>query len=287
MEYTQKPKLLITGFAQDPFFESGMLQNQTPISTQLFLQSRSTLPVNSFILNSRSLTLKHARRRGNRTHQCPDSVTSSSTQGILSLSHESLFSPAQRATFNMNYLPPFLPIDLIALAVRCPADTQRAPSRTSSPGFTSMSRQSFVHYDSLSKSAISSIQKRHKLEKKEKQPPSLSIHDMSVYDTPSGCSLPSRRSTPAAYGSREFLMSSAAYGLASLLQRASRTSSLSMHANVALKSRSLSPSACYSLEHHAQHSIPMTMPDAQLLIHSAESSGFTHYLREKRLRSLI
>ncbi|MCJ8742281.1 hypothetical protein PDJAM_G00080180 [Pangasius djambal] len=263
MECTKNPQLHMSGFAKDPFFESGMgqMEKQTPISTHLALQS-STLPVNRFILNSHSLTLKHTRCRGDRAHQCPDSVASSSTQGILSLSYDSLLSPAQHGTFRVNYLPPFLPLDL-GLAIRCPADAQHAPSRTCSPGFTGMSRQSPVHYDSLSKPTMSSILERHELEEREKQPSLLPIQDMSVYDTPSGRL--SRRPTPPAYGSREFLMSSAAYGYASSLQRASRTSSSSMHANMAHQSRSLSPSACSTLEPCAQpstSSIPCPMPSS-------------------------
>ncbi|KAK3549834.1 hypothetical protein QTP86_015295 [Hemibagrus guttatus] len=259
MKCIKQPQLHMSGFAQDPFFEAGMAQTetQTPIST---LHS-STLPMNTLILNSRSLTLKHAHSGGDQAHQCPDSVASSSTQGILSLSYDSLLSPAQRETFKVNYLPPFLPLEL-GLAIRCPPDAQHAPSRTCSPGFTGTSRQSPVHYDSLSKPAMSSIQERHELEEQEKQ---LTFQDLSVYDTPSGYSLPSRKPTPPAYGSREFLMSSAAYGYASSLRRASRTSSLSMHANTTLQSRSLSPSVCRSLEHHARHStssIPCPMPSS-------------------------
>ncbi|XP_060764695.1 palmitoyltransferase ZDHHC8B-like isoform X3 [Neoarius graeffei] len=264
-ECMTNPQRHISGFAQDPFFESGMEQteNHTPVSTHLVLQS-STLPMNALILNSHSLTLKHAHCRGNRTHQCPNSVPTSSAQGILSLSYDSLLSPAQRGTFKVNYLPSFLPLDP-SLAIRCPAGAQHAPSRTCSPSFTGTSRQSPVHYDSLPKPAMSAIQERHELEELEKQPSFLPIEDMSVYDTPSGYSLPSRRPTPPAYGSREFLLSSAAYGYASSIRRASRTSSSSMHANMALQSCSVSPLACSSLEHHAQHStlsIPCLMPSS-------------------------
>lgn len=230
------------------------------MSTHLDLQS-NTLPMNRLVLNSRSLTWKHAHCRGDQAHQCLDSVASSSAQGILSLSYDSLLSPAQRGTFKVNYLPPFLPLDL-GLAIRCPADVQHAASHTCSPGFPGMSRQSPVHYDSLSKPAMSSIQE---LEEREKQQSSLPDQNTSVYDTPSGCSLASGRPTPPTYGSREFLMSSAAYGYASSLRRASRTSSLSVHASMALQSRSLSPSACSSLEHHATHStssIPCPMPSS-------------------------
>ncbi|XP_060752023.1 palmitoyltransferase ZDHHC8B [Tachysurus vachellii] len=259
MDCTENPQLHMSGFAQGLFSEAGrQTEKQIPTST---MQS-STLPMNTLILNSRSLTLKHGHSRGDRAHQCPDSVASSSSQGILSLSYDSLFSPAQRGTFKVNYLAPFLPLEL-GLAIRCPPDAQNAPSRTCSPGFTGMSRQSPVHYDSLSKPAMSSIQERHEMEEREKQSSLHPIQDVSVYDTPSGYSLPSRRPTPPAYGSREFLMSSAAYGYASSLRRASRTSSSSMHANMALQNRSVSPSACRSLEHHAQHStssIPCPMP---------------------------
>ncbi|XP_047661015.1 palmitoyltransferase ZDHHC8B isoform X2 [Tachysurus fulvidraco] len=259
MEGTENPRLHMSGFAQDLFSEAGrQMEKQIPTST---MQS-STLPMNTLILNSSSLTLKHSR--GDRAHQCPDSVASSSTQGILSLSYDSLLSPAQCGTFKVNYLAPFLPLEL-GLAIRCPPDAQHAPSRTCSPGFTGMSRQSPVHYDSLSKPSMSSIQERHEQEEGEKQSSLHPIQDMSVYDTPSAYSLPSRRPTPPAYGSREFLMSAAAYGYASSLRRASRTSSSSMHANMALQNRSVSPSACRSLEHHVQHStssIPCPMPSS-------------------------
>lgn len=265
MECTRKHQLHMSGFSQDLLNESGIgkREGQTHISTHVAPQS-STLPMNTLILNSGSFTLEHAHCRGDGAQQCPDSVASSPTQGILSLSYDSLVSPAQQGTFKVNYLPPFLPLEL-GLAIRCPADAQHAPSHTCSLAFTGISRQSPVHSGNLSKPAMSSILERHELRDKEKQPSLHLIQDMSIYDTPSGYSLPSRRPTPPAYGSREFLISSAAYGYASSLRRASRTSSSSMHANMALQSRSLSPSACSSLEHHARHStssIPCPMPSS-------------------------
>ncbi|KAF7700999.1 palmitoyltransferase ZDHHC8B isoform X1 [Silurus meridionalis] len=255
-------QLHMSGFVQES--EMGQTEKQTPISTHLSLHS-STLPINRLILNSHSLTLKHSHCGGFQTHQCTDSVTStSSTQGILSLSYDSLVSPAQRGTFKMNYLPPFHPLDL-GVAIKCPADAQHASYHTCSPHITGTSSHSPVFYDSLSKPAMRSIQERHELEEREKQPSLLSTQDMPVYDTPSGRRLPSRRPTPPAYGSQEFLMSSAAYGYTSSLRWASRTSSSFTHANIAPQSRSLSPSAYSSLGRHVQHSassIPCPMPSS-------------------------
>uniref|UniRef100_A0A3B4CTE9 Palmitoyltransferase n=1 Tax=Pygocentrus nattereri TaxID=42514 RepID=A0A3B4CTE9_PYGNA len=288
----ENPQLHMTSRSQDQSSESSLdqLDSQTPISAHSLLQS-STLPLNSLTLNSRSLSLKHAHRRGDRAHllgQLPQAVASRPAQSVLSgragsLSYDSLLGPAelpQRGAFPLAYRAPFLPMDL----GRGPTD--RSP-RACSPVFMTASRRSPQHresspvrYDNLPKGLMRSIQELEEREKQQQllmlpqarpQPP---IQDaLGVYDTPGRRSLPheppSRGPTPPAYGSREFLMSSAAYGYSSRTQMASsstsslsrtpRTSTSPLGSNVTLQGRSLSPSVYRSLERQAQRS-PSSMP---------------------------
>ncbi|XP_036451515.1 palmitoyltransferase ZDHHC8B [Colossoma macropomum] len=292
MSKRENPQLQMTSRSQDQSSESSLdqLDKQTPISAHSLLQS-STLPLNSLTLNSRSLSLKHAHRRGDRAHllgQRPQAIASRPAQSVLSgragsLSYDSLLGPAelpQRGVFPLAYRAPFLPMDL----GRSP--TERSP-RACSPVFMTASRRSPQHresspvrYDNLPKGLMGSIQELEEREKQQQllllpqarpQPP---IQDaLGIYDTPGRRSLPheppSRGPTPPAYGSREFLMSSAAYGYSSRTQTASsstsslsrtpRTSTSPLGSNVTLQGRSLSPSVYRSLERQAQRS-PSSMP---------------------------
>ncbi|XP_007250385.3 palmitoyltransferase ZDHHC8B isoform X1 [Astyanax mexicanus] len=286
--------------SQDQSSESSLdqIDKQTPISVHSLLQS-STLPLNSLTLNSRSLSLKHAHRRGDRAHvlgQRPEPLASRPSQSVLSgrsgsLSYDSLLSPAelaQRGAYPLSYRAPFLPMDM---GGRGPVDPQRPAPRTCSPVFMAASRRSPqhreaspVHYDNLPKGLMGSIQEMEEREKQQQQHqqlllqpqlrPQMPTQDpLGVYDTPGRRSLPhessSRGPTPPAYGSREFLMSSAAYGYSSRTQpacsstsslsRAPRTSTSPLGSNVALQGRSLSPSIYRSLERQAQRS-PSTLP---------------------------
>uniref|UniRef100_A0A8B9R9H4 Palmitoyltransferase n=1 Tax=Astyanax mexicanus TaxID=7994 RepID=A0A8B9R9H4_ASTMX len=286
--------------SQDQSSESSLdqIDKQTPISVHSLLQS-STLPLNSLTLNSRSLSLKHAHRRGDRAHvlgQRPEPLASRPSQSVLSgrsgsLSYDSLLSPAelaQRGAYPLSYRAPFLPMDM---GGRGPVDPQRPAPRTCSPVFMAASRRSPqhreaspVHYDNLPKGLMGSIQELEEREKQQQQHqqlllqpqlrPQMPTQDpLGVYDTPGRRSLPhessSRGPTPPAYGSREFLMSSAAYGYSSRTQpacsstsslsRAPRTSTSPLGSNVALQGRSLSPSIYRSLERQAQRS-PSTLP---------------------------
>lgn len=179
-----------------------------------------------------------------------------------SLSYDSLLGPppgengSQRERLPLlGYQVPYLPLDSGGLGPlsRGP-EIQRHSPHTRSPVFMGMSRQSPqprepspVRYDNLSKAMMASIQERRELEEREKLAHQLAHHinpagasyttpDTGVYDTPSRRSLPleglrgppSRGPTPPAYGSREFLMSSAAYGYGSRMGlSSSSTSSLS------------------------------------------------------------
>ncbi|KAL2087715.1 hypothetical protein ACEWY4_016543 [Coilia grayii] len=245
----------------------------------------STLPLNSLTLNSRSLSLKHAHRYRDRPphpSQTPEGLTppgGPSSQGLRlspsaftnrgsSLSYDSLLGPGengatQRGLPLLGYQVPYLPLDSggggLGGLCRGP-ELQRHSPHTHSPVFVGMSRHSPqpreaspVHYDSLSKAVMASIQERRDLEEREKL---MQLHgpvgpgyagDTGVYDTPSRRSLPpeglrgppSRGPTPPAYGSREFLMSSAAYGYGSRMGLScSSTSSLSRAPRISCSSSS-------------------------------------------------
>ncbi|KAI4878360.1 hypothetical protein NFI96_014002, partial [Prochilodus magdalenae] len=303
----ENPQLQMTSRSQDQSSESSLdqLEQQTPISSHSLLQS-STLPLNSLTLNSRSLSLKHAHRRGDRAHllgQRPETHASRPAQSVLSgragsLSYDSLLGPAevaQRGMLPLAYRAPFLPMDLS----RVPTDPQRPSPRACSPVFMTASRRSPQHhesspvrYDNLPKGLMGSIQE---LEEREKQHQHMLSHTrpqpptqdaLGIYDTPGRRSLQpeplSRGPTPPAYGSREFLMSSAAYGYSSRTQpacsstsslsRAPRTSTSPLGSNVALQGRSLSPSIYRSLERQAQRSpsnLPGPLPSSSYTTHKA------------------
>uniref|UniRef100_A0A672LGQ0 Palmitoyltransferase n=1 Tax=Sinocyclocheilus grahami TaxID=75366 RepID=A0A672LGQ0_SINGR len=211
---------------------------------------------NALTLNSRSLSLKHSSRRGSQRAEIPHASQSGPTG---SLSYDSLLHPA-------GVQPAFLPMD--PGLSRGSVDMQRLPARNCSPVFMHINREpSPVRYDSLPKPLMSSIQERREPDDKDKP-----VQDGGIYDTPSRHSLPqdfrglssSRGPTPPAYGSREFLLSSAAYGYgsrshlasssSSSLTRAPRTASSPLHFN-----RSLSPSIYQSLDRQSQLP-PSTLP---------------------------
>uniref|UniRef100_A0A671N6X3 Palmitoyltransferase n=1 Tax=Sinocyclocheilus anshuiensis TaxID=1608454 RepID=A0A671N6X3_9TELE len=203
---------------------------------------------NALTLNSRSLSLKHSSRRGSQRAEIPHASQSVLSGPTGSLSYDSLLHPA-------GVQPAFLPMD--PGLSRGSVDMQRLPARNCSPVFMHINREpSPVRYDSLPKPLMSSIQERREPDDKDKP-----VQDGGIYDTPSRRSLPqdfrglssSRGPTPPAYGSREFLLSSAAYGYrsrshlssssSSSLTRAPRTASSPLHFN-----RSLSPSIYQSLD---------------------------------------
>ncbi|XP_051972822.1 palmitoyltransferase ZDHHC8B [Xyrauchen texanus] len=261
--------------SQDDLSEPRLIQseNQTAVSTRL---QSSTLT-----LNFHSLSFKHAnRRRGTLgPHPTPSPLSSRES----SLSSDSLLRTgevAQRGVHPVAYQTPFLPVD--PGLSRGPVDMQWIPVHTCSPVFMNISRHSPqhrepspAHYDSLPKPVMSSIQERRELDDKDKPAPgfpqvSLALRqDIGIYDMPSRRSLPhdfrgpsSRGPTPPAYGSREFLLSSAAYGYgsrthlssssSSSLTRAPRTTGSPLHFNAGLQGRSLSPSIYRSLERQSQ-----------------------------------
>lgn len=241
--------------------DQGQLLESYPISTHPAVRS-NVHPLNVISLNSHSLSLRPYQRRdrsrlpGHHTK----SLTLSSTQGVHSLSYDSLHSPTE-VPFQMTYHPPSLPAAL-STGISTPTDLQQVPVHTCSPVFMGTSNHSPVEYDSLPKHSMSSIEERY-----EQEAPTLAqtwqtaciLPHASVYDIPSGWSVACRGPTPPTYGSREFILSSATYGYASSLRRTSKTS------NVTLHSRSLSPSACRSLElqtHCSTSSIPYPMPSS-------------------------
>uniref|UniRef100_A0A673L7T3 Palmitoyltransferase n=1 Tax=Sinocyclocheilus rhinocerous TaxID=307959 RepID=A0A673L7T3_9TELE len=214
---------------------------------------------NALTLNSRSLSLKHSSRRGSQRAEIPHASQSVLSGPTGSLSYDSLLHPA-------GVQPAFLPMD--PGLSRGSVDMQRLPARNCSPVFMHINREpSPVRYDSLPKPLMSSIQERREPDDKDKP-----VQDGGIYDTPSRRSLPqdfrglssSRGPTPPAYGSREFLLSSAAYGYgsrshlssssSSSLTRAPRTASSPLHFN-----RSLSPSIYQSLDRQSQLA-PSTLP---------------------------
>ncbi|XP_063068844.1 palmitoyltransferase ZDHHC8B [Engraulis encrasicolus] len=196
-----------------------------------------------------------------------------------SLSYDSLLGPGgggggggengetqtQRGLPLLGYQVPYLPLDpsgglgagvvgmgLGGLSRGPDGSLQRHSPHGHSPVFMSMSRLSpqprdggspTLRYDSLSKAVMASIQERRELEDGY----TSSAVDTGVYDTPSRRSMPpeglrgapSRGPTPPAYGSREFLMSSAAYGYGSRVGLScSSTSSLSRAPRISCSSSS-------------------------------------------------
>ncbi|XP_067288804.1 palmitoyltransferase ZDHHC8B [Pseudorasbora parva] len=222
---------------------------QEHTSDPSLLQSES---VNSLTLNSRSLSLKHSSRLGAEPLG-PNPAQSALSSRAGSLSYDSLTGGVQ-----MGYKTPFPPMDT----------SLSRGVRNCSPVFMNISRHSPQHrepspvcYDSLPKPLMSAIRERREPDEKDKLPDSV------IYDTPSRRSLPhdfrgpsSRGPTPPAYGSREFLLSSAAYGFGSRSHASSSSSSSltrgprssPLHFN-----HSLSPSIYHSLDRPIQNTLPI------------------------------
>ncbi|XP_030624003.1 probable palmitoyltransferase ZDHHC8 [Chanos chanos] len=291
---------------QDQSSETCLNQLRPP--AQLAMQTISQ-QTNSLTLSSRSLSLRYAHCRGDKT-QLPsphaEGTTTVSSQSILSpsaltgcggsLSYDNLLNPGdvvQHGGRLIGYQRPFLSLDL-GLA-RVP-DLQRQPPNICGPAFMGINRQSPqprehspMRYDNLSKAIMSSIQERRELEDREKllilqdHSQTTITPDSGIYDMPNRRSLPpelrppaSRGLTPPAYGSREFLMSSAAYGYGSRtglscssLTRAPRTSNSPLQANTgsSKQGRSLSPSY-NSLDRQPQRS-SLAMPTSSYANHRA------------------
>uniref|UniRef100_A0A673IRG8 Palmitoyltransferase n=1 Tax=Sinocyclocheilus rhinocerous TaxID=307959 RepID=A0A673IRG8_9TELE len=200
---------------------------------------------NALALNSRSLSLKHSSLRGSQCAEIPQGVLSGR---MGSLSYDSLLRP-------VGVQMAFLPMD------RGSDDVQWLPACNCSPVFMHINHEpSPVRYDSLPKPLMSSIQERHEPDDRDESSAPVSLgSDASIYETPSRRSLAKdfRGPSPPAYGSREFLLSSAVYGYgsrshlssssSSSLTRTPRTASSPLHFN-----RSLSPSIYQSLDRQSQ-----------------------------------
>lgn len=176
-------------------------------------------------------------------------TSSSLSSRVGSLSYDSLLRPA----------------DVIQRGLMSPQDVNVSRGvfdmqRTRSPVFLNVHRDpSPVRFDSLPKPIMSSIQERREPDEK----PSVGA-DAVIYDTPSRRSMQTdfrgscRGPTPPAYGSREFLLSSAAYGYGSRSHLSSssslghRTAGSPLHFNASPQGRSLSPSLYRSLERQSQ-----------------------------------
>ncbi|KAJ7309695.1 hypothetical protein JRQ81_007755 [Phrynocephalus forsythii] len=176
----------------------------------------SPLQIDSFAVNSRSLSLKSASRRG--TDKMPlhtmksDGVASTPYKSIFSpnslpnrngsLSYDSLLNPlspsgrrciAHSAMGSVGYHSPYLSAKMCHLRGR---ELQRHPLQSFSPvlgGPAPHPREpSPVRYDNLSKTIMASIQERKEMEEREKlllsRPDSI-FADSGVYDTPSSYSL--------------------------------------------------------------------------------------------------
>ncbi|XP_056593235.1 palmitoyltransferase ZDHHC8B isoform X2 [Triplophysa dalaica] len=200
------------------------------------LQSNTRL-INS--LNTRSLSLKRdSRQMCSQQTEVLNLTCGSLSSRVSSLSYDSLLRPA----------------DVIQRGLMSPQDVNlsRGVVDMRSPAFREPSP---VGFDSLSKPTMSSIQERD-----EKSSVGA---DAVIYDTPSRRGAQTdfpgscRGPTPPAYGSREFLLSSAAYGygsrshLSSASSLGHRTAVSPLHFSGSLQGRSLSPSLYHSLERHS------------------------------------
>ncbi|KAG1927556.1 palmitoyltransferase ZDHHC8B [Pimephales promelas] len=238
---------------QVPRDQISPLVPQEHTSDPSLLQSEN--PGNSLTLNSRSLSLKHSHRRIAETPG-PHPSASILISRSGSLSYDSLLRPVER----LGSQAPFLPTD---------SSLSRGPGCNCSRHSPQHREPSPVCYDSLAKPLMSSIQERREPDEKDKP----LAPNSGIYDVPSRRSLPhdfrgpsSRGPTPPAYGSREFLLSSAAYGYgsrphlssssSSSLTRTPRTASSPLHFN-----RSLSPSFYHSLDRHSQQ-FPSPLPSS-------------------------
>ncbi|XP_042721541.1 palmitoyltransferase ZDHHC8 isoform X3 [Lagopus leucura] len=205
----------------------------------------SPLQIDSFAINSRSLSLKSAGRRG--TDKVPlhpmksEGAASTPYKSIFSpnslsnrngsLSYDSLLNPmspsgrkcvAHSAVSSVGYHSPYLSAKMCHLRG---SELQRQPPQSFSPvlgGPAPHQRDpSPVRYDNLSKTIMASIQERKEMEEREKllhSHPDSVFADSGVYDTPSSYSLQQvstlsedPRSMAMRYGSRDNLMAAASF----------------------------------------------------------------------------
>lgn len=205
----------------------------------------SPLQIDSFAINSRSLSLKSAGRRG--TDKVPlhpiksEGATSTPYKSIFSpnslsnrngsLSYDSLLNPmspsgrkciAHSAVSSVGYHSPYLSAKMCHLRG---SELQRQPPQSFSPvlgGPAPHQRDpSPVRYDNLSKTIMASIQERKEMEEREKllhSHPDSVFADSGVYDTPSSYSLQQvstlsedPRSMAMRYGSRDNLMAATSF----------------------------------------------------------------------------
>ncbi|OPJ74891.1 palmitoyltransferase ZDHHC8 isoform X1 [Patagioenas fasciata] len=205
----------------------------------------SPLQIDSFAINSRSLSLKSAGRRG--TDKMPlhpiksEGAASTPYKSIFSpnslsnrngsLSYDSLLNPmspsgrkciAHSAVSSVGYHSPYLSAKMCHLRG---SELQRQPPQSFSPVLGSPAAHqrdpSPVRYDNLSKTIMASIQERKEMEEREKllhSHPDSVFADSGVYDTPSSYSLQQvstlsedPRSMAMRYGSRDNLMAATSF----------------------------------------------------------------------------
>ncbi|XP_064322607.1 palmitoyltransferase ZDHHC8 isoform X3 [Phalacrocorax carbo] len=205
----------------------------------------SPLQIDSFAINSRSLSLKSAGRRG--TDKVPlhpiksEGAASTPYKSIFSpnslsnrngsLSYDSLLNPmspsgrkciTHSAVSSVGYHSPYLSAKMCHLRG---SELQRQPPQSFSPvlgGPAPHQRDpSPVRYDNLSKTIMASIQERKEMEEREKllhSHPDSVFADSGVYDTPSSYSLQQvstlsedPRSMAMRYGSRDNLMAATSF----------------------------------------------------------------------------
>ncbi|KAM7034055.1 palmitoyltransferase ZDHHC8 isoform 3-T5 [Acridotheres tristis] len=205
----------------------------------------SPLQIDSFAINSRSLSLKSAGRRG--TDKVPlhpiksEGAASTPYKSIFSpnslsnrngsLSYDSLLNPmspsgrkciAHSAVSSVGYHSPYLSAKMCHLRG---SELQRQAPQSFSPVLGSPAPHqrdpSPVRYDNLSKTIMASIQERKEMEEREKllhSHPDSVFADSGVYDTPSSYSLQQvstlsedPRSMAMRYGSRDNLMAATSF----------------------------------------------------------------------------
>uniref|UniRef100_A0AAY5K9K6 Palmitoyltransferase n=1 Tax=Esox lucius TaxID=8010 RepID=A0AAY5K9K6_ESOLU len=280
------------------------------------------LQLNSLTLNSRSLTLKHAYRHGNKPPALhPEGPTSRQlSPGVFplhdplssrcSLSYDSLVNsadphyPAQRGAPPLHYHPRFMTLGPDSSVL------QRPPPHAYSP--VDLTPQALIHmeaspvrYDNLSKTIMASIQERREMEERDnvlrmqaRNQGLYSCPDMGVYDIPSRRSLPtdsmrlpgSRGPTPPAYGSREFMMSTGILGYGGTRSPLSSASSSSL--SRAPRTSSSPPQSSSSLQSKARSPSPAYLPpdrhaspsssSSTLPRTSSSSSATAQYVHPKR-----
>ncbi len=251
---------------------------------------------NALALNSRSLSLKHSSRRGSQHAEIPQSVLSG-RMGSLSYDSllrpagvQMAFLPMDRGSVDVQWLPArncspvFMHInrepspvcyDSLPKPLMSSIQERREPDDrdksapvsfgsnerdTCAPvSFGSNERDTSAPVSFGSNERDTSAPVSFGSNERDKPTPVSLGSDTSIYDTPSRRSLAMdfRGPTPPAYGSREFLLSSAAYGYgsrshlssssSSSLTHGPRTASSPLHFN-----RSLSPSIYQSLDRQSQ-----------------------------------